>query len=200
MQRSSTGCWIVGTLCILVALTIVHRIFVSWLHSVPAPDSYFSTGDPKVHNERTLGRLARCRSLNLLRDTASPHLEQLPADEEARRHALGCGTNRTTLIILSSLFFSEAFTGSTAGEAIYAQSAISTLNYWGYSYVYTSQGWYNHGMQSTMDVWDEWQDITRTVLADPEQVKDCWGRNETGGCLKSEANPGGIPAWKLLSF
>jgi hypothetical protein len=201
--RATTVRWILGTLCALVGITIVHRLFVLWLHDdTPrlAPNPYFSTGDPAQHNEDTIARLSRCKDLGLLRNTASPHLEPLSPEEEARRHTLGCGTNQTTLIILSSLWFTEAFTGSTAGEDIYAQSTISTLNYWGYAYVFTSQGWWNHGMARTSEILQGWQNITRTILADPEQVEECWRDSAAGGCLQSEENPDGIPGWKMLSF
>lgn len=190
------------TLCGLISIVILHRVIIHGIHArpKPAPNPYFSTGDPASHNAQTIKRLTRCRSLGLLRDSASPHLEPLSPEEEARRHDLGCGTNQTTLIILPSLWMSEALIASTTGEAIYAQSAISTFNYWGYAYVFTSHGWYNHGMDRTLDIWREWRIITRTVLADPEQVDECYARKGAGECLESKDNPGGIPGWKLLSF
>ena len=55
---------------------------------------------------------------------------------ERTYYAVGCGRNQTTVVVLASLWFAEAFSGtSSTGEAIYAQSVISTLNAYQYSCV-----------------------------------------------------------------
>ena len=67
-----------------------------------------------------------------------------------------CATNETTILILSSLWFAEAFAGtSTAGETIYAQSVLSTLNKLNYSYVFSNLGWWNADMRKSSELWHE---------------------------------------------
>ena len=88
-------------------------------------------------------RLERCYELGLLRNTSHPfstshrlgeYADEISEAEEATYVKMGCGRNQTTVIILASLWFAEAYGGTnTAGEVIYAQSVISTLNAYGYS-------------------------------------------------------------------
>lgn len=168
----------------------------------PGPNPYFWTGDISKHNDEVAARLDRCASLNLLRNTSLPlSPEQRPSStEEEDLIAQGCGTNPTTVIILATLWAANAFSGtSTAGEAIYAQSLISTLNVLHYSYVFTSHGWYNPDMRNSVDWWHRYPWNVRTVIADPDQVEYCW-RREDGKCLKSKENQEGIDAWRLLSL
>ncbi|WWC66092.1 uncharacterized protein I303_108714 [Kwoniella dejecticola CBS 10117] len=163
---------------------------------------YFFTGDVWEHNQQVADRLERCASLGLLRNTSlpfGPH-ERLDDEEEQELISNGCGTNQTTVIILSSLWFAEAFAGtSTAGETIYAQSVISTLNYHNYSYVFASLGWYNPDMRKTVELWHKHRNNVRMVLADPDQVGICYNNVEQK-CLKTTENMEGIEAWRVLSF
>ncbi|RSH93084.1 hypothetical protein EHS25_007437 [Saitozyma podzolica] len=166
---------------------------------LPAENPYFHTGEIWAHNDEVAARLDRCASLGLLRTTADPPTT-LSVEEEARYASEGCGTNSTTIIILSSLWFAEAFSGSSnAGEAIYAQSVISTLNYHGYAYMFSSLGWWNHDMRKTSEIYHKHRANVRAVLADPEQVDVCWHLTEQK-CVKTEENLDGIEAWRLLSF
>ncbi|WVR07919.1 hypothetical protein IAU60_004962 [Kwoniella sp. DSM 27419] len=163
---------------------------------------YFHTGDVWQHNEEVAARLDRCASLGLLRNTSVPlaEHEKLSAEEEDELIAEGCGTNQTTVLILSSLWFAEAFAGTnTAGEAVYAQSVISTLNANNYSYVFSSLGWWNHDMRKSVELWRRHRWNVRMVLADPEQVDVCFNIADQE-CLRTEANPDGIEAWRLMSF
>lgn len=112
--------------------------------------------------------------------------------------AQGCGTNQTTIIILASLWSSEAFNGvSTAGETIYAQSVISTLNAYNYSYMFSNLGWNNYEMHKTREIWDKHRWNVRLVMVDPLQADHCW---ESKGCLKTDEDLDGIEAWRLVSF
>lgn len=137
--------------------------------------------------------------MGLLRNTSLPTSE-LSYDQEAELMAEGCGTNQTTIVILASIFFAEAYqAGSTAGEAIYAQSVISTLNAYGYSYVFSSLGWWNNDMSKTVELWREHRWNVRMIMADPEQVDTCWN-NPDQACLKTTENPDGIEGWRLMTF
>ncbi|WWD21842.1 hypothetical protein CI109_106330 [Kwoniella shandongensis] len=169
---------------------------------VAGDNPYFTTGKIWDHNDEIAARLDRCASLGLLRNTSNPLSpeEQLSQEEEDELIAQGCGTNQTTIIILSSLWASEAFSGtSTAGETIYAQSVISTLNALGYAYVFANLGWWNPDMRKTVELWKRHRNNVRLVLADPDQLEVCWKRKEQE-CLKTEENPDGIEAWRILSF
>ncbi|ADV21512.1 hypothetical protein I305_03547 [Cryptococcus gattii E566] len=167
-----------------------------------ADNPYFQTGDVWTHNDQVAARLERCASLGLLRNTSlplAPH-ERLSDEEESELVAQGCGTNETTVIILSSLFFAEAFSGaSVTGETVYAQSIISTLNAYNYSYVFSSLGWWNPDMRKTVELWHKHRWNVRMVLADPEQIDTCWKLTDQK-CLKTEENVEGIEAWRLLAF
>lgn len=201
----------------MILITLVAIILLSVIASVryrhrllpPIPplelshsdNPYFSTGDVWIHNDEVSARLDRCAKLGLLRNTTDP-LPPLSADEEAANIAQGCGTNQTTVVILSSMYFGETYAGSqhsTAGESIYAQSVISTLNKWGYSYMFSSLGWYNRDMRKTMEIYRRHRGNVRMVLADPEQVEVCWHETEQK-CVKGPDNKDGIPAWRLLGF
>ncbi|KAK6908642.1 hypothetical protein I204_02065 [Kwoniella mangroviensis CBS 8886] len=162
---------------------------------------YFYTGDVWKHNDLVIARLSHCRELGILRNTSLPFTENEKLSQEEDELILqGCGTNQTTVLILSSLWFAEAFAGtSTAGETIYAQSVISTLNAYNYSYVFTSLGWYNADMRKTVELWSILKDNVRMVLADPDQVNVCYTHSDQK-CLKTKENIEGIPAWKIMSF
>lgn len=177
-----------------------HRYFTSGDIALVASDNpYFQTGDVWDHNKEVAARLDRCESLGLLRNTSLPQAP-LSQEEEEELIAEGCGTNQTTLIILSSLYMAEAFSGaSTFGETIYAQSVISTLNAYNYAYMFSNLGWYNPDMKKTVEIFKQYRWNTRMVLADPDQIDTCW-RHNGGPCLKDESNPEGIEAWRLLSF
>lgn len=169
---------------------------------IPTENPYFLTGDIWLHNEQVSTRLDRCASLGLLRNTSLPipPEQRSSPSEEADLISQGCGTNETTIIILASLWAAEAYSAtSTAGEEIYAQSVISTLNALNYSYVFSNLGWWNSDMRKTVELWHKHRWNVRAVLADPDQVDLCW-RSEEQGCLKTESNPEGIEAWRLLSF
>ncbi|WRT69874.1 uncharacterized protein IL334_006865 [Kwoniella shivajii] len=171
--------------------------------SIPIQDNpYFYTGDVWQHNDQVAARLDKCSSMGLLRNTSvpfQPH-ETLSEDEERELVSQGCGTNQTTIIILSSLWFAEAFAGtSTAGETIYAQSVISTLNALNYSYVFASLGWYNADMRKTVELWHKHRWNVRMVLTDPDQMDVCY-TNKDQKCLKTEENSDGIESWRLLTF
>jgi hypothetical protein len=188
----------------LLILPILFHITFTSLWSPPPSSSlgnnpYFQTGDVWAHNDEVVSRIARCRELDLLRNTSAP-LAELPQEREADLIAEGCGTNQTTVVILASLYFAEAYAGvNTAGEVIYAQSVISTLNAYDYAYVFSSLGWYNHDMRKTVELWRQLKGNVRTVMADPEQVDLCWG-DKGQECLKTAENPGGIEAWRLMTF
>ena len=191
----------------LILLPILYLLISSKFgpgaHRIPLSDNpYFYTGEVWEHNDLVSAKLDRCASLGLLRNTSlplAPH-EQLSADEEGELIAQGCGTNETTVIVLSSIFFAEAFKGiNTAGEAIYAQSIMSSLNALSYSFVFSSLGWWNHDMRKSMELFHKHRWNTRMILADPEQVDVCWNQ-EDQKCLKTMENPEGIEAWRLLSF
>lgn len=170
-------------------------------HLLPGDNPYFKTGSVSAHNEEVSARLDRCASLGMLRETANPNsLPELGLHEEGRYTAEGCGVRQTTVILLSSLWFTEAYQGSsTTGEGIWAQSVLSALNYHGYSYMFSSMGWYNNDMNKTIEIWDKHKKNIRLVLADAEQVDTCWN-GEKQPCRKTAANPGGIEVWRLLSF
>ncbi|WVQ84839.1 hypothetical protein IAT38_006996 [Cryptococcus sp. DSM 104549] len=168
----------------------------------PAENPWFHTGDVWAHNDAVAARIDRCAALGLLRNTSDPlpANERLSDEEEAELMAEGCGTNQTTIVILSSLYIAEAYAGTyTAGETVYAQSLISALNAYNYSYVFSSLGWYNADMRKTVELWHRHRGNVRAVLADPEQVKICW-EDERQKCLKTEENMDGIEAWRILGF
>lgn len=52
-------------------------------------------------------------------------------------------------------------------------------------------------MKKTIELYDRRPDRVKIVLADPEQVNECWNN---GHCVKTAPRPEGIPAWKLVSF
>ncbi|KAL7423893.1 hypothetical protein Q5752_001478 [Cryptotrichosporon argae] len=169
----------------------------------PGDNPYFSTGDIWAHNDAISARLERCAALGLLRNTSSFASRPLPAADEAAYEAAGCGHNATTVVVLASLWFAEAFSGtSTSGEAVYAQSVISTLNALGYAYVFASLGWWNHDMRKATELWRRHRHNVRTVVVDPEQASVCWDDSmaDEQRCLKTATNEDGIEAWRLLSF
>ena len=190
-------------LLILAAFSSIPR-FTSRLKPIdldPQENPYFHTGAIWDHNDEVAAKLDRCASLGLLRNTSLPIApEQRPtAAEEAEFIAQGCGTNETTVVILASLWFAEAYSGtSNAGESIYAQSVISTLNAYNYSYVFSSLGWWNDDMKKSVELWHRHRWNVRMVLADPGQVNVCWDPKHH--CMKSPENPEGIEAWRLMSF
>jgi hypothetical protein len=54
-------------------------------------------------------------------------------------------------------------------------------------------------MRKSVELWKELKGNIRLVLADKDQVETCW--NDVGQkCLKTEDNPGGIEAWRILTF
>lgn len=163
----------------------------------PGANPYFTPGKIWDHNDEVTARLDRCASLGLLRNTSLP-LPPLPEDEERALIAEGCGTNETTIIILASLWTSEAYKASApTGEVIYAQSVIQTLNANNYAYMFSNLGWNNYQMFKTVEVWERHRWHVRFVLLDPLQAESCW---KDEACLKTEKNPDGIEAWRLLSF
>ena len=184
-------------------------LFISPSHpAIPLPppvvsdNPYFHTGGIWDHNDEVAARLDRCASLGLLRNTSlpiSPHDRPSP-DDEAELIQEGCGTNETTVLILSSFWFAEAYSGTnTAGETIYAQSIISTLNAYNYAYLFSSMGWYDPDMTKTVELWHRHRWNVRAVVGDPPQVEECWRREEQA-CLKTSTNTDGIEAWRLLTF
>lgn len=187
-----------------IACHVVFNLATPYFSSNPVSQGtgdnpYFSTGDVLEHNIAVATRLENCANLGILRNTSLP-LDTLSESEEAELIEQGCGTNQTTVVILSSLWFAEAFAGtSTAGEAIYAQSVISTLNAYNYSYVFSSLGWYNNDMRKTVELWRQHKWNVRMVLSDPEQIDVCY-KDEGQECLKTKTNPEGIESWRLLSF
>ncbi|ORY34622.1 hypothetical protein BCR39DRAFT_513651 [Naematelia encephala] len=191
---------VVGSLLLVSFFWLVRaKRSTGWTEPEPGPNPYFHTGKIWEHNDQVAARLDRCASLGLLRNISLP-LPSLSADEEAELSAEGCGTAETTVVILASLWFAEAYSGtSTTGETIYAQSVISTLNALGYAYVFSSLGWYNDDMKKTTELWHKHRWNTRVVLADPEQVKVCW-QHRGGQCAKDESFQEGIEVWRLLSF
>jgi hypothetical protein len=132
----------------------------------------------------------------LLRNTSSfSHPDHL----EPKYLSSGCGLNSTTLIILSSLYFAEAYSGSTTGEEIWAKSIMTSLNRWGYSYMFSSLGWWNDDMTKTMEIYRQYPGQVRMVIADPGQVVVCFGE-QRGSCIKSEDNPEGMEEWRFLGL
>jgi hypothetical protein len=107
---------------------------------------YFHTGDIWKHNTEVDELMERCDQLFPVRGSESKEIEdfgfgdiakrdevdhwtiweRLSDAERAKREEAGCGRNQTTLIILPSLWFAEAYSGSATGEAVYAQSIVST--------------------------------------------------------------------------
>jgi hypothetical protein len=161
---------------------------------------YFETGDVWAHNAAVSARLDRCASFDLLRNTSTPHSARLTTvHPESTYTAAGCGLNATTLIIVSSVYFAEAHNGATFGESIWAQSVMTALNRWGYSYMFSSLGWWNHDMAKTMEIYGQYPGQVRMVVADSEQVVVCFGEQK-GSCLRSEENPEGMEEWRFLGF
>jgi hypothetical protein len=158
---------------------------------------HFETGDVSAHNAYVSAHLDRCAALGLLRNTSLPHTPF--TGTESTYAKAGCGLNSTTLVILSSLYFAEAYGGATFGESIWAQSVMTSLNRWGYSYMFTSQGWWNPDMRHTIDIYHKYPGQVRAVLADPEQVVVCFGE-QRWNCLRSAENPDGLEEWRLLGF
>nr|XP_019043734.1 hypothetical protein I302_08315 [Kwoniella bestiolae CBS 10118]OCF22664.1 hypothetical protein I302_08315 [Kwoniella bestiolae CBS 10118] len=192
---------------IAILLALGRHIFSSTSsssssHPLIGENPYFFTGDVWKHNDEVISRINQCRDLGLLRNTSLPFSEneKLSQEEEEELISQGCGTNQTTILILSSLWFAEAFAGtSTAGETIYAQSVISTLNAYNYSYVFSSLGWYNADMRKTVELWGILKGNVRMVLADPDQVNVCYEHTDQK-CVKTRENEEGIEAWRVLSF
>lgn len=174
-----------------------------------ADNPYFQFGSAAEHNQAVAARLERCASLGLLRDTGD-RLARLPPDEEARYEAEGCGQNATTVVLLASFWFTNAYGGGQpTGETVWAQSVISTLNHLGYAYMFSSVGWgpkswFTH---KTVELWHAHKRNIRTILADEWQIWSCasWQLGwswpwQAGRCLQTKRSPGGIPIWKMLSF
>jgi hypothetical protein len=65
--------------------------------------------------------------------------------------------------------------------------------------MFSSLGWWNHDMRKTSEIFHKHRRNVRAVLADPEQVDVCWHLTDQE-CVKTEENPDGIEAWRLLSF
>lgn len=106
---------------------------------------YFQTGDIWKHNTQVDELMDRCDTLFPLKGAAEKTFqplgfediakreeidhwtmwETLSSEERTKREEAGCGRNQTTLIILPSLWFAEAYSGSATGEAVYAQSIVS---------------------------------------------------------------------------
>jgi hypothetical protein len=165
--------------------------------TVELVNPYFQTGRIWDHNDEVSARLERCASLGILRNTSLP-LQPLPDHEEQALIAEGCGTNETTIILLATLWTSEAFSDrAPTGEVIYAQSVIQTLNANDYAFMFSNLGWWNYDMSKTVEIWKKHRWNIRFVMVDPRQAERCW-KDES--CLKTETNLDGIEAWRLLSF
>jgi hypothetical protein len=189
----------VGIGLIAVALSNFEEpeVFVVPPELVPSKNPYFTPGKIWDHNDEVTARLDRCASLGLLRNTSLP-LPPLSEEEEQAHIAEGCGTNETTIVVLASLWTSEAYKESNpTGEVIYAQSVLQTLNANNYAYMFSNLGWNNYEMYKTMEVWRRHRWNVRFVLLDPLQAESCWMDEK---CLKTDTNPDGIEAWRLLSF
>jgi hypothetical protein len=187
----------------LLALPVLYHVLFTRLgssfHEPLRDNPYFHTGDVIKHNNQVSANMARCRALDLLRDTASPP-ESLSMEAEEERIEQGCGTNQTTVVILASGWFAEAFKGDDySPETIYAQSAISTLNAHGYSYVFSSTEKGDFNVSKTVELWEEFRENVRMIWADPEVVDECWNE-ESQSCLKTAENPEGIEAWRMMTF
>ena len=158
---------------------------------------YFSFGKIDEHNAKIAEKFEHCRSLGLLRNTSDPK-DTADMIDTPEHIAQGCSVNETTLLILSSVWFNYAFSHANeppVGEMVYSQSIISTLNYWGYSYVFTSYEFNEHEMDKTMASYEAYSGNVRAVWAHEEQVDWCFA---TPGCIKQGEN-GGIPAWHIFS-
>jgi len=182
------------------AILALSAVWVLSHQAQPAPVSvnpYFRTGKIWDHNDEVSARLERCAALGLLRNTSLP-LPPLPYDQEQALIAEGCGTNETTIILLASLWTSEAFSDRPpTGEVVYAQSVIQTLNANNYAFMFSNLGWWNYDMAKSVEIWKKHRWNSRFVMVDPRQAEQCW-KHEL--CLKTEQNPDGIEAWRLLSF
>ncbi|WVN87446.1 uncharacterized protein L203_102627 [Cryptococcus depauperatus CBS 7841] len=209
LPRGGSVCLHSLLLLILVSAVTVGSLFNALYFYYPSfnklnPPSlgknpFFELGDVEEHNNQVEAKLKQCAEWGLLRNTSEP-LPRLSEQEEGELIARGCGTNETTVVILSSAWFTITYTGAVmTGEVVYAQSVISTLNANHYSYLFSSLGYDNHDMRKTVEWWHKYRDNVRMVMADPEQIDVCWNM-DWQKCLKTTGNENGIPAWKILGF
>ena len=165
----------------------------------PQKNEYFTPGKIWDHNDEVSAKLERCASLGVLRNTSLP-LSPLSDQEEADLIAQGCGTNETTVLILADEWFVGAYEARrTTGEVIYAQSVISTLNAYGYSYMFASLGWMNYDTARIMEIWQKHRWNIRLVLGERNHVKNCW-ENKGRKCLRTREFPEGIDPYRLMSL
>ncbi|KAF9068154.1 hypothetical protein BDP27DRAFT_1530086 [Rhodocollybia butyracea] len=100
-----------------------------------------------------------------------------------------CGENQTSIVLLSSMHFSNAIHGDVSGEDIWC--AINSLAEMGYTAIFAPD---NHELARAYRIYP---DLVKIVIAEGEQTKKCF-KDPT--CIKTPTHPLGIPAWKMLSF
>lgn len=65
----------------------------------------------------------------------------------------------------------------------------------GYSVFYACDASFD--FTEAMIYWRLFRHITKVIFAEPSQIQQCIGN---AACIKSEANPTGIPIWQMLAF
>ncbi|KAJ6485575.1 hypothetical protein C8R45DRAFT_997083 [Mycena sanguinolenta] len=103
-----------------------------------------------------------------------------------------CAQNQTKVVLIASYPFIDLMQrGYVGGEAIWALSTITALNNMGYSVLYA------HKTESAIELYQLYANLITMVIVNVDQMDWCI-REEV--CVRSPANPAGIPVWKLFAF
>ncbi|KIY43907.1 hypothetical protein FISHEDRAFT_52233 [Fistulina hepatica ATCC 64428] len=100
-----------------------------------------------------------------------------------------CNDNQTSVVLISSKHWTEGlYKGRRSGENIWCFAALEEMHY---SVLFAPT------IDDIVDYWERYPDNVRVIIADGDQIIDCVAQD---WCLKNEANPGGIPLWRLFAF
>ncbi|KAF7320159.1 hypothetical protein MKEN_00800400 [Mycena kentingensis (nom. inval.)] len=179
--------------CCVVSLVIAALLFLlSGLDFQPA--RYLSRNAPSP------GRYANIDLLKPLVNYPRSKLKWI-AENQRAIHELyrcietgNCAQNQTKVVILASYEFTKALEDGQyiGGEVVFAVSTMETLRRLGYTMLFVKN------MASAAQLYQIFGDLVRMVIIFyPNQSEECLGMVE---CVKSAANPAGIPVWKLFSF
>ncbi|KAF7356321.1 hypothetical protein MVEN_00964400 [Mycena venus] len=102
-----------------------------------------------------------------------------------------CAQNQTKVVLIPSFDYIIPLQGGyIGGEAIWALSTFQALRNMGYTVLFAAN------MEGAVHLYHIFGNLVKIVIASVDQASKCF-RSTT--CVRSAANPPGIPAWKIFS-
>ncbi|KAJ7249496.1 hypothetical protein B0H12DRAFT_1019592 [Mycena haematopus] len=103
-----------------------------------------------------------------------------------------CTQNQTKVVLIPTNYFVAALQGGyIGGENIWALSTVCSLNNMGYSVLYA------RSMESAIQLYHLYSNLIAMVIIETSQLEWCFQEEL---CMRTAANPAGIPLWKFFSF